>query len=199
MKLETKKILIESGEFVKTNTYRSLFNNIVDGILTVTWADNQYFIINPVYRGNGVVPIKSNFIAHLIRNGWQAEEPMPLVNGMRMGKIDAVYKSDYGNIAVEWETGNISSSHRALNKMALGIIQNHLIAGFLILPMRSLSKFLTDRVGNYEEISPYFPLYNHVQIREGALGVFGVTYDKTSENVIRIPKGQDGNAFRIRK
>lgn len=198
MKLETKKMLIESGEFVKTEKYKSLYKNIVDGILTVTWADNQLFIINPAIRGNGVVPIKANFIAHLIRNGWQAEVPLPVVNGMRMGKIDAVYKSEFGNVAVEWETGNISSSHRALNKMALGIIQKHLIAGFLILPMRNLSKFLTDRVGNYEEISPYFPLYNHVQIQEGALGVFGVTYDKTSINVIKIPKGQDGNAFRIK-
>lgn len=196
MKLATESKLIEAGAFVNTAEYQSLYKQIVEGILTVSWADPHEFIINPVRLGNGVVPIKSNFIAHLMKNGWKSEVLMPVVNGLNVGRIDAVYKSEFGNIAVEWETGNISSSHRALNKMALGIIQKHLIAGFLILPMRELSKYLTDRVGNYEEICPYFPLYNHLQISQGALVVFGVTYDRISPDVIIIPKGSDGNAFR---
>jgi hypothetical protein len=38
------------------------------------------------------------------------------------GPIDAVLTEKQGDFAFEWETGNISSSHRALNKIALGLI-----------------------------------------------------------------------------
>ena len=39
------------------------------------------------------------------------------------GKIDAVKNLPDGRyFAFEWETGNISSSHRALNKMAIGLL-----------------------------------------------------------------------------
>jgi hypothetical protein len=37
------------------------------------------------------------------------------------GNYDAVFETDHGLVAVECETGNISSSHRFLNKMAMGL------------------------------------------------------------------------------
>lgn len=97
---------------------------------------------------------------------------------MKAGAIDATLETKYGKIAVEWETGNISSSHRALNKMALGIIQKNIICGFLIVPIRKLAKFLTDRIGNYEEIKPYFPLYENIIVKEGIMGIFVIGHDK---------------------
>jgi hypothetical protein len=194
MKLITEQRLVEVGEFVKTDQFSELHQNIVDGILTVSWADPHEFIINPIPKANGVLPIKNNFIAHLVTHGWEPEVCMSVVDGLNPGPIDAIFRSKYGIIAVEWETGNISSSHRALNKIALGIIQKQLIAGFLIIPMRSLSKYLTDRVGNYEELSPYFPLYPNLKISEGVMSVFGVEHDRISSDVVLIPKGSDGNA-----
>lgn len=94
----------------------------------------------------------------------------------------------------EWETGNISSSHRSVNKMALAMLKKRLSGGVLVLPTRPLYRFLTDRIGNYEEIEPYFDLWRALPIESGFLLVIGVEHDKTSETVDRIPKGTDGRA-----
>lgn len=95
---------------------------------------------------------------------------------------------------MEWETGNISSSHRALNKIVLGIIQKQIIGGILVLPQRALARYLTDRVGNYEEIAPYLPMYANLAIEEGFMGFISVNYDDVSPDALFIPKGKDGNA-----
>src|SRR5690606_30397482 len=117
---------------------------------------------------------------------------MALAKGMNPGPIDAVKATTAGLFAVEWETGNISSSHRALNKIAVGIIQKEIIGGFLILPVKEFSKYLTDRVGNYEELAPYFPLYENLKL-EGTLGVISVSFDEVDATVPLIAKGLDGN------
>ncbi|MHB8394398.1 MAG: PDDEXK family nuclease [Candidatus Dormibacteria bacterium] len=94
----------------------------------------------------------------------------------------------------EWETGNISSSHRALNKMALAMLEKRLSGGVLVLPTRALYRYLTDRIGNYEEIEPYFRVWASLPIDSGFLAVIGVEHDRTSQQVGRIPKGTDGRA-----
>ena len=113
---------------------------------------------------------------------------------MGPGPIDAIKKTKEGIFAVEWETGNISSSHRALNKISLGLIQKKLLGGILILPVRELAMFLTDRIGNLEEIQPYFALYQNLKIDVGFMGVIGVSYDAISKDAPLIPKGKDGNS-----
>jgi hypothetical protein len=199
MKLVIEKTLFIAGEFVQTDLYKTLYKNIVDGIKLVTWSDPSEFVINPVRKGNGVVPIKNNFITHLKNNGWETEQSLKIIEGKGPGPIDAIYRTDQGIVAVEWETGNISSSHRALNKLAIGILQKQIIAGFLILPMRSLYVYLTDRIGNYEELSPYFVLYENLLIQDGILGIFGIEHNRISTNAEIIPKGQDGNAKKASK
>jgi Restriction endonuclease BamHI len=101
-----------------------------------------------------------------------------------------------GPVAIEWETGNISSSHRALNKMALGLMKRLLIAGVLIVPSRKLYKFLTDRVGNFDELAPYLDLWAAVPCSEGVLEIVVVEQDAESKRVPKIPKGTDGRALR---
>jgi len=194
MKVITDKEIFSVGNFKESQIFQDAHKEIYEAILSVSWADQHEFIINPVKKGNGVVPIKNNFIGSLVENSWKAEFRMKVVEGMRPGPIDAVKETDLGVIAVEWETGNISSSHRAINKMAVGILQEQLIAGFLVLPHKNLAQYLTDRIGNYEEIEPYFTMYAHLKIGRGYLGVFGVEHDKVSEGVTLIPKGKDGNA-----
>jgi hypothetical protein len=88
-------------------------------------------------------------MAHLEQAGWKLEEPLNLATLRRPGKLDAVLDTSHGPVAVEWETGNISSSHRALNKMALGLLKGALAAGVLIVPSRDLYKYLTDRVHHF--------------------------------------------------
>jgi Restriction endonuclease BamHI len=96
--------------------------------------------------------------------------------------------------ALEWETGNISSTHRSLTRMALGLTNGALIGGMLILPTRALYNYLTDRVGNYREIEPYFPLWRSIKIDEGFFGVMAIEHDTTDKNSPRIKKGTNGRA-----
>ena len=46
--------------------------------------------------------------------------------------------------------------------------------------------YLTDRVGNYPEIEPYFPLWKALQVKEGILAVIAIEHDIVSKDVPRI-------------
>lgn len=150
-------------------------------------------------------PIKEAFVLKLVSLGWKPEQRYPRKNDEERkfwpGAFDAWLELPEQGLApfvVEWETGNISSSHRALNKMGMALMTGRISGGILVLPTRSLYKFLTDRVGNYREIEPYFPLWSSLKIDTGYLGVIAVEHDATSEKVPRIKKGTDGWAL-IRK
>ena len=95
--------------------------------------------------------------------------------------------------AVEWETGNISTSHRAINKIALGILQGKLVGGALVLPSGELYPFLTDRIGNFPEIEPYFPVWANLNYdRACVISVFEVEHDRKDSSLECIAKGTDG-------
>lgn len=103
-------------------------------------------------------PIKLEFVTYLVQRGWLVESPYPFhgaLGGSAFGPLDVAKATDSGVIAVEWETGNISSSHRAMNKMAIGIRRAQLLAGVLIVPTKDLARFLTDRIGNVYELRSY--------------------------------------------
>ncbi len=148
-------------------------------------------------EGNGVVPIKTGLMLQLERMGWELEQNIDIATLRKPGPIDAVLQTPHGLFAVEWETGNISSSHRSVNKMALGIMKGVLIGGALILPTRKLAAFLTDRIGNFEELEPYFALWQAVagHVDAGLLEIVAVEHDTIGYNVPRIPKGTDGRAL----
>jgi len=121
--------------------------------------------------------------------------PLDIATVRRLGKLDAVLDTPYGKAGVEWETGNISSSHRALNKMALGLKKKVLIAGILVVPSRELYQYLTDRVGNFAELEPYLELWQSIPCESGVLEIVVIEHDAVSTNVPRIPKGTDGRAL----
>ena len=99
-------------------------------------------------------------------------------------------------MAIEWETGNISSSHRSLNKMALGLMRGTIAAGILVVPSRELYRYLTDRVGNMQELEPYLDLWKSIPCTFGGiLQVIAIEHDSTSTKVPRILKGTDGRAL----
>jgi hypothetical protein len=192
--VHSENIIISTGEFAISQELIDIKAELFEAIKSVTWHSDKIFIINPVVKGNGVNPIKKNFIRYLHNEGWLPEKPMSLVKKMQPGNVDVVKNTRFGKFAVEWETGNISSSHRALNKMAIGIIQKNIIGGILIIPVRSFAKYLTDRIGNYEEIEPYIPMYQALNIFHGYLGIIVIVYDNLSTDAPLIPKGKDGNA-----
>lgn len=70
-----------------------------------------------------------------------------------------------------------------------------MVGGALVLPTQNLAQYLTDRVGNYEELEPYFDVWSNYQWKEGVLVIYGVEHDSTSTEVPRIRKGTDGRAL----
>src|ERR1035437_3100721 len=100
---------------------------------------------------NGVVPLRQAFRKKMEETiDWRAEEPLSLTKYFEetrknaelakiclypsgegvteplnegVGEFDFWFKSSEGfRVVVEWETGNISSSHRSLNKMCLALM-----------------------------------------------------------------------------
>lgn len=145
---------------------------------------------------NGVKPIKDAFVASLQRQGWELEARLPITSERSPGPLDAVLSFGEGKLfALEWETGNISSSHRAVNKMALGILKGILSGGLLILPSREMKLYLTDRIGNFPELEPYFELWRSLSLTEGFLAILSIEHDALDPDVPPIPKNFDGLAL----
>lgn len=197
MKLIKKKFLIEEGDFLDSNEWAKLDNHIQKAISAVVWPpQNDEFIIRPEKNRNGVGPIKEAFFEVLQSKGWEKEVRPQIAVNKRPGPVDGMYRfENNGDFALEWETGNISSSHRAINKMCVGLLEQKLKGGALVLPSKPLYNYLTDRVGNYPELVPYFPVWESLKIDSGVLVIYVVEYDDTDESVESIKKGTDGRAL----
>ncbi len=200
MKIVHVETLISSGEFPISPEWKRRRRMIHKAIKAVDWPPGSgRFIIHPESgkkrgAGNGVRPIKHRCIEMLTANGWRVEQPVDDDAGCKLGTVDAILKVKPGRIAFEWETGNISSSHRALNKMALGLMRGVLVGAILVVPSRNLYRFLTDRVGNFDELVPYLDLWKSIPCTNGVLEIVVIEQDAESTNVPRIPKGTDGRA-----
>ncbi|WP_353056258.1 hypothetical protein [Priestia koreensis] len=53
--------------------------------------------------------------------------------------------------------------------------------------------YLTDRIGNYEELVPYFNLWWNVNIEKGFLEIISIEHDGLGDDAPIIEKGKDGN------
>jgi hypothetical protein len=116
-----------------------------------------------------------------------------------LGDFDFYSQSANGlRCVVEWETGNISSSHRSMNKLCLVMLAGLIDIGVVILPSRQLYPHLTDRIGNWEELSPYLALWHHVgnSVKRGLLAVTVVEHDELTDDaaVPFISQGTDGRS-----
>jgi hypothetical protein len=162
---------------------------IKDAITTIVWPPtSKNFTILPVKHANGVAPLKIEFMKYLRANYWAQEYKMLFSSHSQLGPVDFFKRKGAVSIAAEWETGHITSSHRALNKLALGLMRGNLNAGVLIIPSRKLYTYLTDRVGNYSELAPYFDLWKSIDINNGFLAVIEIEHDGVSMEVPRIKK-----------
>jgi Restriction endonuclease BamHI len=183
---------------------------------------------NPVTLRNGVRPLRDAF-RKLMEAQWKCEEPLkldayfktrrgshesetifqypslerilePLHEGL--GNFDFWLRTRSGfRAVVEWETGNISSSHRSLNKMCLALLGGLVEAAVLIVPSARLYVHLTDRIGNIRELQPYFYFWSGVGqlVERGLLAVVEVEHDALFESTdLRdfIPRGKGGNSPR---
>jgi Restriction endonuclease BamHI len=172
---------------------------------------------------NGVGYLKQNFLDH-IKNveGWQAEgvadlglgnqppiylypsgQPYPIDVAI-FGEFDLVTTAPQGTrVAIEWETGNVSSSHRSMNKLVLALEAGSVSVGVLIVPGRVLYQHLTDRIGNFEELSGYMRMWQSfgANVENGLLAVSVVEYDHLTDDpaIPYLPMAEDGNAARGRR
>lgn len=154
--------------------------------------------INPTVKGNGVKPIKDGVISHLRTRGWSDEHPMDL-QMMRSKPLDGFKRFGELKVGLEWETGNISSSFRALMKLIKGLHENQLDLGVHILPSRAFYRFLTDRVGNITELLPYLEIFGRIQIEQKkTLIILVIEHDSVDEKALLIPKGLDGMSLKRR-
>lgn len=202
MKLVHTEFLIKAGAFPISEEWRGIEEDLQYAIKSIVWpVGKRSFTIFPQSgkkrgEGNGVKPIKDAFCLKLNKKGWNLQTRLTIASRKTPGPIDATKQLSGGQFfAAEWETGNISSSHRALNKMALGIKREQLKGGVLVLPTRNLYFYLTDRVGSFEEIEPYFDLWRSIPCKDGILAVMAVEHDAISEKVPRLKKGTDGRAL----
>jgi hypothetical protein len=197
MKILRTTYLIQAGTFASSAEWRTRHSQIGKAITAVEWPTGSgSFTLHAEKESNGVVPIKKSCMADLKALGWNLETRFSPTAEKRPGPIDATCREKGKLLCLEWETGNISSSHRALNKMALGLITGEFIGGVLIIPSRAMYVYLTDRIGNYAEIQPYFPVWQSLKIEEGVLAVIEIEHDALSLDVPHIRKGTDGRALR---
>jgi len=201
MKIVQIERIIDTGTFSQTEDWKIIEKHLFHAIQSIEWppGSGSFTLFDESGKkrgqGSGVKPIKQACMQKLKSFGWQLETPVDIATVKRPGPMDATYKVKDRLFCVEWETGNISSSHRSVNKMALGIMKKTLIGGALILPTRAMYRYLTDRVGNFPELSPYFPLWKSLDVEEGLLLVIAIEHDAVSNKVSRIKKGTDGRAL----
>jgi hypothetical protein len=176
---------------------------------------------------NGVRPIRDQFRQRMAEKKCTPEQPLSLVRffeGLKknhsvvfpkyplsleeeevplnqsVGNFDFWFKTKSGfRTVIEWETGNISSSHRSLNKMCLALMGQLVDAAVLVVPSIMLYPHLTDRIGNIRELQPYFYFWNRFGqlVPRGLLAVIEVEQDalfKSTDLRDFVPLGSDGNS-----
>lgn len=200
MKITNIVTLISNGDFAKSIEYEHIEKDVLNAICAMeNPTGSRSFTLNSGKQANGVKPIKDTFIASLNENGWKDERKITDPD-MKKRRIDTSYELDDSNtyFGVEWETGNISSSHRAINRLLLGIIEGKLLGGILVLPSRKMYYYLTDRVGNFQELEPYFKLWQLLssEISNGVLKIVEIEHDYISDSIKPFKKGTDGRALK---
>lgn len=182
---------------------KQAYNEVADSIKkNVTPGYNVFILNNTKKNCNGVAPVKERCYQILEEDyDWYREKPLSYFHDdvQKGGPID-VYKEFFQNndvlcAGLEFETGNISSAHRSMNKLCIGITKGEIAIGFLLMPIKAMSFYLTDRVSNYEELEPYFLLLDRTPFV-----VFGFDAEEYNPNAPLLPKGKDGMSPRtIRK
>lgn len=216
--IETKN-LIAKKPFSTSTSWQKAKKEMQASINEVNWPKKSNgFTINPIKKENGVSPLTEQFEENINKkSNWKStgqkhfktiiDEYDINIDGLTniVNDFDEAIKSPWFDaikpvgdklIAAEWETGNISSSHRSVNRLLLGLISGVVKGAVLAVPTRKLYQYMTDRIGNYQELKPYFPVWknNKTSITTGAFTIYGMQHRETDSNVPIISKNNDGQA-----
>lgn len=200
MKIADVITLQNRGTYAASKHWKRTRKQIHDAVRRCEWPiGSGSFTIYPQSgkrrgEGNGALPIRNEFVSFLKARGWAIEGPAKNALDQSLGDFDAVLPGPERPIAVEWETGNISSSHRSMNKLTMLVSAGVISAGVLAVPSRKLYVYLTDRIGNIKELEPYFGLWRSVPCASGVLEIVVFEHDAESTHVPRIPKLTSGRA-----
>lgn len=178
--------VISKGNIASSSYWQRACEDVEEAILVTDWPHGSgKFSLNPGSRKheNGVGPMKVPCLLKLMDLGWKLEQLPKVLAGVAMGNLDALLDTDEGLIGFEWETGNISSSHRAINKIFHAMLKGGLLGGILAVPAQSMRQYLTDRIGNITELREYFPVWNAICVEEGMFRIYVVQHDELSEDV----------------
>lgn len=201
MKIVHIERVVSCGLYAKSAHWRKTRRSIHAAVRKCAWPPgSKTFTIHPQRgkkrgEGNGVGPIRLEFIKELRKRGWTIEGAAKNLLGQELGDFDAVLLGPEGPIVAEWETGNISSSHRSMNKLTMLVSDGVIAAGTLVVPSRKLYVYLTDRIGNYKELEPYLKLWKSVPCKRGVLEIVVIEQDGESFKVPKIPKTTAGRAM----
>ena len=126
MKILRTTYLIRKEPYGSSPEWQTRYEEICTAIQTTEWpAGSGSFVLHAERKSNGVVPIKQSCMTGLRSAGWNLETRFATSASRTPGPIDATYTENDGKLlCLEWETGNVFSSHRALNKMASGLMQS---------------------------------------------------------------------------
>lgn len=221
-------VLFDKGDVISSLDWQRLHESYVRSITSIDFPEGtgsltlRRKIRDPdgQWRRNGVNYLRSRFLNHIIeQEQWEAEGLVELARDrdqppIRLYPSLELYRepvtSDFGGfdfvstgsgglrIAIEWETGNISSSHRSMNKLSIALANGVIDIGVLILPSRSLYEHLTDRIGNISELSGYLAMWEGLKatVERGLLAITVVEQDHLTdrEEFPYLPRGNDGRA-----
>jgi hypothetical protein len=218
-------VIFDQASISATQDWQSIHASIVRSIQSIDFPPGsgaltirrKTQLANNQWRRNGVGYLKRSFFDHLVNvEHWQPEVGVSLDNirpatlatfphgapyvepvTSSFGPFDFVTTGPTGlRVAVEWETGNISSSHRSMNKMALAIEMGVADAALMIVPSRALYAHLTDRIGNISELSGYLAMWQGMgrSLQRGLMCVAVVEHDALTDTGEYLPVGNDGRA-----
>lgn len=201
MKIVDVITLQSCGSYATSKHWKRTRKQIHDAVKRCEWPiGSGSFTVYPQSgkkrgEGNGVLPIRNEFVAYLKSKGWAIEGPAKNALDQSLGDFDAALPGPEKPIVVEWETGNISSSHRSMNKLTMLVSDGVISAGVLAVPSRKLYVYLTDRIGNIKELEPYFGLWKSVPCEAGVLEIIVFEHDAESTSVKKIPKMTAGRSI----
>lgn len=221
-------VLFDKGEVISSDDWNAVHTSYVRAISSIDHpAGTGTLTLREKVRKpdgqwvrNGVGFLRMRFLEFMRDvEGWHAEGEVDLSRDRQQPPIKLypsleAYRepitSDFGGfdfmttapngtrIAIEWETGNISSSHRSMNKLAIALSNGIVDVGVLIVPSRKLYEHLTDRIGNIGELSGYLSMWEGLKavVPHGLLVITVVEHDAltTDPAFPYLKVGRDGRA-----
>jgi hypothetical protein len=221
-------ILIDQGDVISSKDWMTVHKSYVRAIRSIDHPAGtgklslrrKVKLPRAQWRRNGVGYLRARFLENMQKvEGWKPETNVDLGRDRKQPPIKLypsleTYRepitSDFGGfdfttigpegakVAIEWETGNISSSHRSMNKLGIALMSGTVQIGVLILPSRNLYEHLTDRIGNIGELSGYLSMWEGLKsgVKRGLLAVSVVEHDNLTDDAAlpHLRTGKDGRA-----